>query len=400
MRKPLQGAVAIALAASLTCLTPAAAIADDADGALANAAVSPVSEAISVQAVEVGAAPQANYDVVPLFLDTYGLNPSDVWFIREGWLDYVVDNNLIKGIADGPYAGMFRYDDPITRAQVALIIYRAAGEPDYSQPTSFVDVMDPTAYYYDAVMWCASEGIVTGYQTASGQPTGLFGPDDYVERQQLATMLGRLAEYGGIDNVGDHESEGMLDAPDADSIQEYARGYMAWCYDNDVLTGSALTGKLDPLGQASRAAMAKMITVTLRDVFDLGSLAPTTQVEREQAFLSELREAADQTTTPNNLVTAELTMPANDGRAHSFVVTYHAVDTGITADYIRSVYGVDASETEAWNDIRQMIIDDSAELYSYSVAGDVDVPVIARFVTDDNVVACEARNGVETLSIV
>jgi len=49
-------------------------------------------------------------------------------------------------------------------------------------------------------------------------------------------------------------------------VAEWASEGMGWCYAKRVLTGNASTGALDPQGGATRAHMAKMITVVTRDV--------------------------------------------------------------------------------------------------------------------------------------
>ena len=46
-------------------------------------------------------------------------------------------------------------------------------------------------YYYNAIKWATSKGIVNGYSN------GKFGPEDNITREQLAVMLRNYAKYKG-----------------------------------------------------------------------------------------------------------------------------------------------------------------------------------------------------------
>ncbi len=51
-------------------------------------------------------------------------------------------------------------------------------------------------YYTNAVMWANANGIVTGYGDS-----GLFGPNDRINREQMVTMLFRYAKYLEADDL-------------------------------------------------------------------------------------------------------------------------------------------------------------------------------------------------------
>ncbi len=95
---------------------------------------------------------------------------------------------LEKGITTGTTASTFSPDSACTRAQMATFLYRSAGSPKVSGKHSFVDVKDG-AFYTDAVIWAAAEGITTG----TSQTT--FSPGTDCTRGQMVTFLYRyLAE--------------------------------------------------------------------------------------------------------------------------------------------------------------------------------------------------------------
>ena len=90
--------------------------------------------------------------------------------------------------ATGRPTGYFGPGEPLTRAQVATVLWRMAGGPS-SGHASFPDV--ERGSWYDApVAWCVKAGVVTGY--TSGPDRGHFRPDRPVTRQELAVVLDRL----------------------------------------------------------------------------------------------------------------------------------------------------------------------------------------------------------------
>ena len=68
----------------------------------------------------------------------------------------------------------------MTRSMLATTIYREAGSPAVSD--AFTDTQEG-AWYADAVLWASQEGVISGYGN------GLFGTNDPVSREQIATIL-------------------------------------------------------------------------------------------------------------------------------------------------------------------------------------------------------------------
>lgn len=164
---------------------------------------------------------------------------------------------LIMGYS-GDHAGEFGPDDGITRAQVVVILWRLAGEPkDYSGAKSFSDVSSGD-YYYKAVGWASANRVVSGY---GGEYAGMFGPNDPVTREQLATMLANYADrIEGVSIDGYESSYSAM--TDADTVSSYARSSLGWCYAYGLMTGG--NGSIMPKEGATRAQAAKMV-VALHD---------------------------------------------------------------------------------------------------------------------------------------
>lgn len=199
-----------------------------------------------------------------LYKDT----PANEWYVTEGWLDYVTSSGLMTGYTTGADAGNFGPQDQISRAQVLVILYRYANPSSnattnpssYGTTTHFYDV--PTGEYYTAaVEWAYQNGITTGYIG-----TGLFGPNDPVTRQDLATMLHRFAKGCGVGgNLGNISS-----FPDANEVNAYAWNAMRWANGRGIITGDKILtpARLKPQANTTRAEAAKMFTVLVRDTLN------------------------------------------------------------------------------------------------------------------------------------
>ena len=81
---------------------------------------------------------------------------TDAWYSDA--VAYVYRNGLMSGTS----ASTFSPDAAITRAQLVTILWRMAGSPQVNGLMDFDDVSQD-AYYAEAVRWAASEGIAGGY---------------------------------------------------------------------------------------------------------------------------------------------------------------------------------------------------------------------------------------------
>jgi hypothetical protein len=86
------------------------------------------------------------------------------WFYNA--VDYVYTNALFSGSS----ASTFSPSTPMTRAMFVTVLHRLAGKPAPSGDVRFTDVADTTQYYYDAVRWAAASAVVTGYDDGTFRP--------------------------------------------------------------------------------------------------------------------------------------------------------------------------------------------------------------------------------------
>ena len=89
-----------------------------------------------------------------------------------------------EGITSGVTGTTFAPDASCTRAQAAVMLWRAEGSPVVSGTNPFRDVADDD-YYADAVVWAVKNGVTQGTTAAT------FEPGEACTRAQIVTFLYR-----------------------------------------------------------------------------------------------------------------------------------------------------------------------------------------------------------------
>jgi len=110
--------------------------------------------------------------------------PDDAWYRQELAAAYAA--GIVTGLPDGTFRG----NDPITRQEMAVLLFRAASLLSMLQQagegTTFADSSEIAAFARSAVSALSGAGIINGL------PGGLFGPEQTATREQAAAMLWRL----------------------------------------------------------------------------------------------------------------------------------------------------------------------------------------------------------------
>lgn len=84
--------------------------------------------------------------------------------VRKGdWYYTYVDRVDLWEIMTGMSETHFGAEDKLLRSQFAVILYRIAGEPEVTFQTKFPDVREEQ-FYSEAVTWAENNGIITGYE--------------------------------------------------------------------------------------------------------------------------------------------------------------------------------------------------------------------------------------------
>jgi hypothetical protein len=85
------------------------------------------------------------------------------------WAANAVDFAQACGLVSGMDAGIFSPNTPMTRAMLVTVLYRAAGQPQVTVTTNFTD-LNVGSYYYNAVVWANVMGIVNGTSDTTFSP--------------------------------------------------------------------------------------------------------------------------------------------------------------------------------------------------------------------------------------
>lgn len=171
--------------------------------------------------------------------------PEGAWY--EDAAAYVYKHGLMAGTS----ATTFAPEVTTSRAMIATILWRMAGSPVVNYAMNYTDVAQGQ-WCSEAIRWATSEGVVTGYGN------GLFGTNDPITREQLATMLWRYAQTEGYD-VSIGEDTNILSYTDVADLSEYAIPAMQWAVGAGIINGTGDGSTLSPQGQATRAQAAMML---------------------------------------------------------------------------------------------------------------------------------------------
>ena len=168
-----------------------------------------------------------------------------------------------KEITNGVAPNRFEPDTPCTRAQIVTFLWRNAGQPDPElEENPFHDV-DDDAYYLKAVLWAVEQGITQG--TAEG----VFSPDQICTRAHCVTFLWRAE--GEAD---DGNRSNFQDVPE----KSYYGASVFWALKNGITNGTSVSA----FSPAQTCTRGQTMTFLYRSKLD----------QREKDQLDESEQAA------------------------------------------------------------------------------------------------------------
>ena len=209
---------------------------------------------------------------------------------RSEWYAEAVDFAEASGLMNGVGDHRFDPQGSVTRAMVATVLYRVAGEPDVTGKTCPFSDVPVGSWFFNAVIWAADAGVTTG------MGNGTFAPGSPITREQMATMIIRYAltaeEDGsslmaelaqrdpdgaialqmltnGIDPKLAEEFPAVANFkgfPDAASISPYARWNVLFCRLTGIMKGDE-AGTFRPQATLSRAECAQ----TFLNLYTIGT---------------------------------------------------------------------------------------------------------------------------------
>ena len=168
--------------------------------------------------------------------------PMDAWYVDA--VTDTVQRGLFKGVSETSF-------DPqgsMTRAMLVAVLHRLEGTPAAIGISGFEDVPSGT-WYADAVAWARESGVVEGYSDT------LFGPEDLITREQMATILHRDSERKGQDVSKVVELSRYTDEHE---VSDWARQAMSWANAEGLIIGRS-ENTLNPKDTATRAEVAMIM---------------------------------------------------------------------------------------------------------------------------------------------
>ena len=165
------------------------------------------------------------------------------WFYEA--VAYAYENGIMAGTSETTFAP----NGVLDRAQAVQLLYNLEGQPVVTGDSGFSDVKK-TDWWNNAVTWAAQNHVVAGV----GQDK--FAPEDKVTREQFAQMLYNYAQFKGYELTSSGDLSGF---PDKDQISGWALDAMAWANGHGLINGHQDSGRIDPLGSATRGQAASIM---------------------------------------------------------------------------------------------------------------------------------------------
>ena len=137
----------------------------------------------------------------------------------DAWCNEAVEFVYERGLMAGTSGTTFAPDATTTRGQIVTILWRQDGSPDVPNEAAYTDVSD-TAYYAEAVQWAHSTGVAGGYGNGQFSPNApitrqqlaamLYRYADSPEIDNEETW----AEFSDADQVSTYAADAMAWAVD------------------------------------------------------------------------------------------------------------------------------------------------------------------------------------------
>jgi len=156
---------------------------------------------------------------------------------------FVTEKGFMNGIAEN----FFGPSMETTRGMIVTTLYRMEGQPT-ANFSNFEDVRDDQ-YFAKAVAWGEANGIVKGYSAT------VFGPEDYITREQMAAIIHRYIRYIGNSSSSAND---LASFSDAQKVSYWAVSDVQWAVGENILNGTS-EGLLSPTNPCTRGQAAMIL---------------------------------------------------------------------------------------------------------------------------------------------
>ena len=168
--------------------------------------------------------------------------PTNHWAKKE--IDYLVNLGVIKGYK----SGVFKPNDSVTNAQVAVMLVRALKLNTNGRPNPKLQDVYSTHYAYKAIATVIDEGIFP--------KTNKFYPNEPISRESMARALVNAFNLKGTNHVN------FIDVP----TNYWAYTYITKLAYNNITTGYP-DGTFRPKNKVTRAQFSAFLARALNEKF-------------------------------------------------------------------------------------------------------------------------------------
>lgn len=171
----------------------------------------------------------SNYDVLTDAEDEFARLNNTPSFTDVTESDYFYDAvqwAVSKGIVKGTSDDTFSPKLPCTRCQIITFLWRAAGEPKAANRNNPFSDVDEDDYFYEALLWAIENGITQGTSSTT------FDPDQSCTRAQMAVFLYRSANSPTVAGTGNFS--------DVD-YESYFASAVIWAAEQGITVGTSDT---------------------------------------------------------------------------------------------------------------------------------------------------------------
>lgn len=229
------------------------------------------------------------------------------------FIQYLTGRSIITGYPDNS----FRPNNPVTRAEFAVMLAKSKGLTGNAGPTGFNDIPE-SHWAAQAIQAVSKQGWIAGY------PGGEFRPNQNISMAEMYTIL---AKASGQPLANQTETDNLLKGfADSQAIPGWARASVATAVKNGIQVDELSANQLYPNTQAVRAsvatAIAKLVNPSLRE--QAGSVAqqptqPSSQPSGQQTMPQTTASTVNITGTLQATATpGEWVVATPDGKRYFF----------------------------------------------------------------------------------
>lgn len=171
---------------------------------------------------------------------------------KNHWAVAYIENMVSLGLMKGKETHIFAPNDAMTRAEFITVLARMGGDTLPAYKENFTDV-PLSAWYAKNVAWAVENNI------AGGNSKTTFTPNSSINREEVAVMLCRYAEYKKHKLADIHKS---IPFADQDSISDWAKDSVSAAQKAGIISGKE-NNRFAPKESTSRCEVAKMLSIFL-----------------------------------------------------------------------------------------------------------------------------------------